>query len=121
MTASDLQRLEALQKRIERHHGRDELRDYFEANQQIHSAIVGFARNSVLRASHEALLARAERARFFALSADGRWDESVHEHRQILAALRARDGERAGRLLGQHVRRTGEIVADTLANKEAAL
>jgi DNA-binding GntR family transcriptional regulator len=121
MTASDLQRLEALQKRIERHHSRDELRDYFEANQQIHSAIVGFARNSVLKASHEVLLARAERARFFALSADGRWDESVHEHRQILAALKARDGERAGRLLGQHVRRTGEIVADTLANKEAAL
>ena len=121
MTASDLQRLEALQKRIERHHGRGELRDYFEVNQQIHSAIVGFARNSVLKASHEALLARAERARFFALSAAGRWDESVHEHRQILAALRARDAERAGRLLGQHVRRTGEIVADTLANMEAVL
>lgn len=119
MTASDLQRLEALQKRIERHHGRGELRDYFEVNQQIHGAIVGFARNSVLKASHDALLARAERARFFALSADGRWDESVHEHRQILAALRARDAEQAGRLLGQHVRRTGEIVADTLANKES--
>ena len=121
MTASDLQRLEALQQRIERHHGRGELRDYFEVNQQIHSAIVGFARNSVLKASHEALLARAERARFFALSAAGRSDESVDEHRQILAALRARDAERAGRLLGQHVRRTGEIVADTLANKEAVL
>ena len=119
MTASDLQRLEALQKRIERHHGRGELRDYFEVNQQIHGAIVGCARNSVLKASHDALLARAERARFFALSADGRWDESVHEHRQILAALRARDAEQAGRLLGQHVRRTGEIVADTLANKES--
>jgi DNA-binding GntR family transcriptional regulator len=120
MTASDLERLEALQKRIERHHDSDELRDYFDANQQIHSAIVGFARNSVLKASHDALLARAERARFFALSAHGRWDESVREHRQILAALKARDAERAGRLLGQHVRRTGEIVANTLTNKETA-
>jgi DNA-binding GntR family transcriptional regulator len=120
MTASDMQRLEALQKRIERHHGRGELRDYFEANQQIHSAIVGFARNSVLKAAHEALLARAERARFFALSADGRWDESVHEHRQVLAALWARDAEQAGRLLARHVRRTGEIVADRLTNKETA-
>jgi len=81
---------------------------------------VGFARNSVLKASHEALLARAERARFFALAADGRWDESVHEHRQILAALRARDAEQAGRLLGQHVRRTGEIVADRVTNMETA-
>jgi DNA-binding GntR family transcriptional regulator len=120
MTASDIERLEALQKRIERHRDRGELRDYFEANQQIHSTIVGFARNSVLKASHDALLARAERARFFALSADGRWDESVREHRQVLAALKARDAERAGRLLAQHVRRTGEIVADTLTNGRAA-
>jgi DNA-binding GntR family transcriptional regulator len=119
MTTQDVERLDALQMRIERHHDRGELRDYFEANQQIHSAIVGFARNSVLKASHDALLSRVERARLFALSADGRWNESVREHRQILAALKARDAERAGRLLAHHVRRTGEIVADTLTRKEA--
>ncbi len=118
MTVQDVERLEALQARIERHRERGELRDYFEVNQQIHSSIVGFARNSVLKASHDALLARAERARFFALSTHGRWEESVREHRQILAALKARDAERAGRLLGQHVRRTGETVAETLANRK---
>jgi DNA-binding GntR family transcriptional regulator len=121
MTASDLDRLAALQTRIERHRDRGELRDYFEINQQIHSAIVGFARNGVLRQSHEALLARAERARFFALSADGRWDESIREHRQIFAALKAGDAERAGRLMARHVCRTGEIVADTLTKKKKAL
>ena len=120
ITAPDLERLEALQARIEGHRERGELRDYFEINQQIHSAIVSFARNNVLKASHDALLARAERARFLALSADGRWEESVREHRQILAALKARDAERAGRLLGHHVRRTGEIVADTLTKGKTA-
>jgi DNA-binding GntR family transcriptional regulator len=60
-----------------------------------------------------------ERARLFALSADGRWEESVREHRQVLAALKARDAEHAGRLLAHHVRRTGEIVADTLTQKKA--
>ena len=119
MTAQDVERLEALQMRIERHHGRGELRDYFEANQQIHGTIVGFARNGVLKASHDALLARVERARFFALSAEGRWDESVREHKQILAALKARDAERAGQLLAHHVRRTGEVIADTLMQKKA--
>jgi DNA-binding GntR family transcriptional regulator len=73
----------------------------------------------VLKASHDALLARVERARLFALSADGRWEESVREHKQILAALKARDAERAGQLLARHVRRTGDIVADTLTQKEA--
>jgi DNA-binding GntR family transcriptional regulator len=120
MTAQDVERLEALQIRIEGHHDRGELRDYFEANQQIHSAIVGLAGNGVLKATHETLLPRVERARFFALSAHGRWDESVQEHRQILAALKLGEAERAGRLLGQHVRRTGEIVADTLMKEKAA-
>jgi DNA-binding GntR family transcriptional regulator len=119
MTAQDVERLEALQMRIERHHRRGELRDYFEVNQQIHGTIVGFARNSVLKASHDALLARVERARLFALSADGRWEESVQEHKQILAALKARDAALAGQLLAHHVRRTGDIVADTLTQKKA--
>lgn len=114
MQAGDLERLEALQDKIECHHDRGELRDYFEINQQIHSSIVGFARNAVLKATHDVLLPRAERARFFALSVQGRWDESVREHQEILAALKAGDGDRAGRLLGHHVRRTGEIVTATL-------
>ncbi|WP_146689691.1 GntR family transcriptional regulator [Bradyrhizobium canariense] len=114
MVARDVERLEALQDRIQWHHDRGELRDYFEVNQQIHGAIVGFARNAVLKATHDILLPRVERARFFALSADGRWDESVREHQEILSALKDGDADRAGRLLGHHVRRTGDIVADTL-------
>ncbi len=70
----------------------------------------------MLKATHDILLARVERARFFALSVHGRWDESVRDHQDILAALRDGDADRAGRLLGQHVRRTGEIMATTLGS-----
>lgn len=121
MDISDIERLEALQDKIEWHHGRGELREYFEINQQIHSAIVDFARNAVLKTTHEVLLARAERARFFGLSVLGRWEESVREHQEILAALRNGDADLAGRLLGRHVRRTGEIVADTLDGQDEAV
>jgi DNA-binding GntR family transcriptional regulator len=114
ITARDVEQLEALQLRIEWHRERGEMREYFEINQQIHRAIVGFARNGVLKATHDALLPRAERARFFGLSVLGRWDESVRDHQEILAALRGGDGDRAGTLLGHHVRRTGEVVAGTL-------
>lgn len=117
MEPADMERLAALQDKIEWHHGRGELREYFQTNQQIHSMIVGFARNAVLKATHEALLARAERARFFALSVLGRWEESVREHQEILAALKERDASRAGQLLAHHVRRTGEIVVATLDGK----
>ena len=118
MDARDLRKLEALQERMERYHDRGELRDYFEVNQQIHSLIVAGARNGVLKATHDALLARVERARFFALSAHGRWAESVREHRDLLHALKTRDAERAGKLLWQHVRRTGEVVAEIVQARD---
>jgi DNA-binding GntR family transcriptional regulator len=114
MSARDIQKLKSLQERMERHHDRGELREYFELNQQIHSFIVACARNAPLKATHEALLARVERARFFALSSQGRWEESVREHRDVLRALEERDADRAGRLLAHHVHRTGDVVSGVL-------
>ena len=113
--ARTLRSLRALQDRIERHHGRGELADYFALNQRIHREIVEAAGNGVLAAAHGSLLARAERARLFAIAASSaRWTESVDEHREILAALEARDAERAGRALERHVLRTGEVVRAAL-------
>jgi DNA-binding GntR family transcriptional regulator len=114
MTTRDHQKLVGLQERMERHHDAGELREYFELNQQIHGFILGCARNGALKATHDALMARVERARFFALSSRKRWDESVEEHRQIMQALTVQDGDRAGRLLGHHIMRTGQVVNDTL-------
>ena len=71
-------------------------------------------RNAPLRESHETLLSRAERARYLALGADRRWSNSVEEHEAILAALEARDGEAAGRLLSAHVQRTGTALLEVL-------
>lgn len=121
MTARDLQRLKNMQKRMERFHERSALRDYFEVNQQIHSFIVACARNEAITATHQWLLARVERARFFALSGRGRWDESVAEHRAILKALEARDSEAAGRALAGHVQRTGAVVREIVQAKQISL
>lgn len=117
MTARDLRRLEQLQARMERHHERGELREYFELNQQIHGFIVACARNDAIAATHRWLLARVERARFFALSAQGRWDESVEEHRQVLQALASRQSEAAGKALARHVQRTGLVVKEIVRRR----
>jgi DNA-binding GntR family transcriptional regulator len=114
MTARDHEKLANLHERMERHHDAGELREYFELNQQIHAFILACARNGALKSTHDGLMARVERARFFALSSQERWDESVEEHRAIMRALAARDGDKAGRLLGHHVQRTGQVVNDAL-------
>jgi DNA-binding GntR family transcriptional regulator len=115
ITRRELQRLNSLQLRMERHYEAGELDDYFQLNQQIHGLIVAAAKNGVLKATHAWLLGRVERARYFALSSRDRWDQSVREHREILAALEAGAARRAGELLARHVRRTGQVVHETLS------
>jgi DNA-binding GntR family transcriptional regulator len=114
ITPRELQRLRVLQSSMERHHAARTLEAYFGVNQQIHRLIVSSAKNAPLREVHESLLARAERARLFALSARDRWDQSVDEHRAVLKALEDHAPEQAGRLLEDHVCRTGSIVCAIL-------
>ncbi|MDI5987565.1 GntR family transcriptional regulator [Halomonas sp. M4R5S39] len=111
MTNTELKRLEALQERLERLLAKGDRNAYFELNQRIHGLIVAGAKNPVLEETHRSLLGRLERARYLALDRLGRWQESTEEHREILEALKARDGERARRLLADHVQHTGDAIA----------
>jgi DNA-binding GntR family transcriptional regulator len=104
---------------MEAHHEEGRLDDYFRINQEIHSFIIACAKNAVLKSTHDTLLARAERARYFALSSRSRWDDSVLEHRKILKALKMRDGTAAARALTQHVLRTGRAVNEELRLRES--
>jgi DNA-binding GntR family transcriptional regulator len=120
ITPAELERLRRYQAEMEAHHAAGELAPYFALNQRIHALIVSCARNTPLREAHEALHARAEIARRRALDSRARWDESVAEHRAILAALEARDAAGAGRLLADHVGHTGTALLAGLARPDAA-
>ncbi|MDN3522770.1 GntR family transcriptional regulator [Halomonas ramblicola] len=111
MTASELKRLEKLQLRLEKLLDQGDRDAYFALNQRIHALIVSGAKNPVLERTHRRLLGQLERARYLALDQLGRWEQSTEEHREILEALKARDGERAGRCLLAHIHHTGEAIA----------
>ncbi|PMR71917.1 GntR family transcriptional regulator [Halomonas heilongjiangensis] len=111
MTNTEFKRLETLQERLERLLAKGDRNAYFELNQRIHGLIVAGAKNPVLEETHRSLLGRLERARYLALDRLGRWQESTSEHREILDALKARDSDRAQRLLADHVRHTGDAIA----------
>ncbi|TLF48150.1 GntR family transcriptional regulator [Halomonas urmiana] len=110
MTNTELKQLETLQERLEKLHAKGDRDGYFALNQRIHALLVAGAKNPVLEETHRRLLGRLERARYLALDRIGRWQESTDEHRAILEALKARDGERARRLLIDHVQHTGESI-----------
>ena len=117
LTAIDLARLRRLQQRIEQHHRARRRHEYFRQNHALHEAIVALSGNSVLQETHTRLLARVRRARYMAILSGERWDESVREHAEILAALENRNAGLAGKLLHRHVARTGETVCSTLNAK----
>jgi DNA-binding GntR family transcriptional regulator len=113
-TAADIAALQELQERMEAEHRARRRGPYFEINQQIHRNIVAIGGNQVLIATHEMLFARVERVRYLAIASPLRWDESIQEHREVLAGLAARDPGRAGIALARHVRHTGQRMTDFL-------
>jgi DNA-binding GntR family transcriptional regulator len=78
---------------------------YFRINQAIHKAILAAAGNETLVRAHELLAFRVQRARYQANLTPERWRAAVEEHEAIIEALRARDAERCGKLMKDHLLR----------------
>ncbi len=108
MTTAEIDRLDRLQAALEA--ARDDRDAYTRLNRQAHRLIVTAARSPAIAEAHGRAFARLERARNFALAADGRVAESLAEHRAILEALRAREPERARTLMQAHVARTQSLL-----------
>lgn len=83
---------------------------YFDANQNIHAAILAAANNVTLSNGCRALSARMQRARYMANMSDERWASAVSEHEEIIIALEARDGAALAKILTRH-----------MANKQASV
>ncbi|HMB76522.1 MAG TPA: GntR family transcriptional regulator, partial [Kiloniellaceae bacterium] len=110
----DLAEVRALHYQMLLHHRRAELPDYFRLNQAIHEKIMDAAGNPTLTTLHRSLAGRIRRARYMANMSQARWDQAVAEHEEILAALEARDGERLGRILKDHLANKCETVREAL-------
>ncbi len=99
-----LARLEELTGAMARHAERDEVDAFFEVNAAFHASLVDAAGNGRLREMYEQLLGQMNRYRRRSLSLRGNLQQSVSEHRAILAALAAGDPERAAQLTAEHIR-----------------
>jgi DNA-binding GntR family transcriptional regulator len=76
---------------------------YFQANQDIHRAIIKGAGNDVLESHHTLLAARVRRARFMANLSDERWKQAIEEHEIMMEKLRARDAAGLGQIMKLHM------------------
>lgn len=104
MTEEAVAEIGLLHYRMLLHHARDELPGYFEANKAFHRKIVELAANPVLLSVWDQLALRVDRARYSSNLWPKRWKAAIEEHQLILDALAARDPQRAGDALREHVR-----------------
>jgi DNA-binding GntR family transcriptional regulator len=95
-----------LHKLMRGHYERRERPEYFRLNQEIHNAIVRAAGNPTLAMLHGILRARMRRLRYIGNQSPENWSAAMKEHDAFVAALRARDGKRLGRLMREHLANT---------------
>lgn len=98
---ADLAELEALHQALER--GIDDRDAFFRANEQFHIRLLQIADNRWRLQLVNDLRRVMKLNRHHSLFKQGRLEASLAEHRQIMAALKARDAARVKRLMQQHI------------------
>ena len=102
-TDEEIAKISLLHRKMETAHKIRNRQKYFSLNQRIHEALAEAARNPTLNRMRDMLDGRVSRARYHTNISTARWDQAMKEHGQILAALKARDGERLGWILKEHL------------------
>lgn len=100
---ADLERLQAIHDRLEATASARDVEGFFEANQAFHEAIQGLCDNRWMANVLADLRKVIKLSRHHSLFSDGRMDQSLLEHREILHALRARDGAAAQAQMRAHL------------------
>lgn len=111
MSKADLEQLAALHDRLEQSARENRMADFFEANQAFHKAIQDLAKNRWLLQVIQDLRKVLKLSRLHSLSLEGRLQQSLEEHRCILAALQARDANLAEKLMHDHLLSGREALA----------
>ncbi|MGI9294203.1 MAG: GntR family transcriptional regulator [Pseudomonadales bacterium] len=119
-TDEDMNEVRDLHDQMLMYHRAGRRAAYFDINQEIHLKLAHATKNQYLAADYEKYLGKIRRARYMANLSQARWNESVQEHEEIMAALYARDGENLGGILREHLRRTAVIVISAIKKGHAA-
>jgi DNA-binding GntR family transcriptional regulator len=104
-TDADIEALEALHDKLQKHARARRINDYYATNFAIHEAIIALADNRWLTQVIGDLRKIVKLARLQQLHAPGRLDQSLSEHMAVFAALKARDPQGAEAAMRTHLTR----------------
>ena len=109
-TPADIEALDALHQKLQRHAKAKRINDYYATNYAIHEAIIALAGNRWLAGAIADLRKILKLARQQQLHAPGRRDQSRSEHLAVFAALKAGDPEGAEAAMRTHLTRQREAL-----------
>lgn len=110
ITDEELKKFEDLHKELKRHHAEKNSERYLEVNTQCHKYIRSLAKNQLLyeliRSLHDKILLYRTQQ----LNKEGRFDQSIKEHEELLRAFRKRDAKRAELAMKKHLKNQEEAL-----------
>jgi len=110
-TPADVARLQAIQDILEKAAATTNIPAYFEANQNFHLTLWEIAGNRWLLQVIQDLRKVLKLTRYQSLSVDGRLKKSMEEHRELLAAITAKDPDLAEKVMKSHLIAGSEAMA----------
>lgn len=115
----DFARLDSIHALLEKYASNGNKESFFEANQEFHRAVQELADNRWLLQVIQDLRKVLKLTRLHSLSLEGRLQQSLEEHRVIMAAFKARDAKRAEKAMHDHLLSGREALARIYAREAA--
>jgi DNA-binding GntR family transcriptional regulator len=117
---NDLAILDTIHDELELHAKKNRIEGFFEANQRFHAEIQRVAGNRWLTQMIFDLRKVLKLTRMHSLTIEGRLQQSLAEHREIMAALKAHDVAGAEKAMQKHISAGRQALAKLHAPKQAA-
>ncbi|HMV05661.1 MAG TPA: GntR family transcriptional regulator [Accumulibacter sp.] len=117
--AREIASLEQIHRELEGFAETRQIERFFERNQEFHARIQDMAGNRWLRQTVRDLRKVLKLTRLLSLSIEGRLEQSLAEHEQILAAIKAGDGMLAQSLMHDHILSVRHALARSHVEVEA--
>lgn len=115
-----IKKLTAIHEALEAAARENHIDSFFEANQQFHKTIQDLAGNRWLLSMIQDLRKVLKLSRLHSLSLQGRLQQSLEEHRQIMAAIKAGDADLAEKQMHDHLLSGREALARMKAQEAQA-
>ena len=116
-TPEELDQLQSLCHRMERCVAEKDIEGYSAADVEFHALFVRLSGNPRLIQMVENARDHINRFRFLMLRSPGRLEESMSEHRRVIAALANRDAEAADREIRTHIAVSAELLKRMLKHR----